>query len=90
MKYGGSLPTSQKPPLNPILSHLNPVHTLKASLSQIHFSTRHILRTLVSPKWSHPFMFSDQHFVCISHFSLLCAPFPNHFILLYLITNILI
>jgi hypothetical protein len=38
MKPKYSLPCSQEPPLDPILSQMNPVYTLTPSSFQIHFS----------------------------------------------------
>jgi hypothetical protein len=40
MEPEGSLPCSQDPPLVPILSQINPIHTIPSYLSKIHFNIK--------------------------------------------------
>jgi hypothetical protein len=56
----------KSPSLNPILSHMNPVHTLILSLFKIHVNT--ILTPMAMPlKWSLSFRFSLTNSTHISH-----------------------
>jgi hypothetical protein len=41
METEGSLPCSQEPPLAPILSQIDPVHTITSYLCKIHFNIVH-------------------------------------------------
>jgi len=52
----------KKPPLLPILSQTNPVNILISSFLKIHFNT---LPNGFFLSW-----YSDQNFVCVSHFSI--------------------
>jgi len=54
------------PPLDRILSQMNPVHNLIPYSLKIHFNIV-FLPTSGSPKWSFPVRFPDNNFVCISH-----------------------
>jgi len=58
----------KNPSLDPILSQMNPVHTLPHHLSGIH-SNIIFTSTTMSCKWSLPFRFSNQNILCISHSS---------------------
>jgi hypothetical protein len=51
METKGSLPSSQEPPLVPILSQIIPVHTTPSYFSKIHFNITH-LPTSWSSQWS--------------------------------------
>jgi hypothetical protein len=67
MEPEGSLPCSQKPPPITILSHTNPIHIPKIIfLRSILILSSHVRLGILSslfPSW-----FSNQNFVCISHF----------------------
>jgi len=58
LNLGGSVPCSQGPPLDPILSQMNPFHIPTPCFINIHF-TIILSSTPRSPKWSLPFRFSD-------------------------------
>jgi hypothetical protein len=61
-----ALPQGKEPPLS------------IGCFSKIHYNII-LPSTPRSCKWSLPFRFSDQHFVCISHLSHTCyTPFPSH------------
>jgi len=56
----------KSPPLDPVLSHLNPVHTVTYYLLKTHFNF--VLPFLSSSsKWSLPFRFSGRFLLCIYH-----------------------
>jgi hypothetical protein len=55
-------PVHKSPPLDPLLSHLNPVHNLTPYIFKINFNI-----ILPPTLWSLPFRFSDQNLVCMSH-----------------------
>jgi len=59
------------PPLVHILSQMNPVHIFPPYFPKIQ-SNIIFPPTLRSSSWSHPFRFSDQSFLCISHVSHAC------------------
>jgi len=70
----------------PLVPILNPVHTYPPYFPKIHY----IIMFPSTPRSSElflPFRFSDQKFVCISHFSM-HETCPAHFTLLHLITLI--
>jgi hypothetical protein len=69
------------PPLDPLLSQMNPFHTIPT-----HFFSS-FTPTPGSPIWSHSFMFWE-YFVHISYFSYACYS-PASYILLYLMTLII-
>jgi hypothetical protein len=52
------------PPLDLILSQMNPVHTFPLYLFKIHFNILAYMHW--SSKWYFPFWFSNQNFQCIS------------------------
>jgi len=54
----------KSPPLIPVLSQIDPAHTLTSSFFKIHFNII-LSSTPRSPKWSHPFRFSVWTFVGI-------------------------
>jgi hypothetical protein len=62
----------KNPPLDPILSQMNPVHTLLHYTFKTHFNINILLSTLRPSKWSLPFRVSDRNIVCISHLSHAC------------------
>jgi hypothetical protein len=69
----------KSPPLHPILSHMNPVHTITS-----YFLTNHVNIKLPfiprSPRWPLPFRFSDRNFVYIPHIPNAChtsCPSPS-------------
>jgi hypothetical protein len=67
----------KNPPCVPILGQMNPIHTFPPYFLHIHF---HIIfpSTPRSSEWSLLFKFSDQYFLCISHFSHACyMPYPS-------------
>jgi hypothetical protein len=73
----------ESPPLVPIISQLNAVHTTLSCLSEIHFNNI-LLSTSMSSYWSLSFRFSHQNPVCIPLFPT-CATCLAHLILLHLI-----
>jgi hypothetical protein len=63
------------PPLVPILSQMNPVHTVQPYFHKTHSNI--IFPSMPSSsKWSLPFRLPDKNFVCI--FSLSCAAYMLH------------
>jgi hypothetical protein len=54
----------KSPPLVPILSHINPIHTIPSYLSKINFNIV-LPRTSSSSQWSLSFWFSHQYPICI-------------------------
>jgi hypothetical protein len=68
----------KSPPLVPILSHINPIHTTSSYLSKIHFNTVHP-PTSWSSKWSLSFWLSHQYTICIPLLPNSCyMPCPSH------------
>jgi hypothetical protein len=53
----------KSPPLVPILSHINPSHTIQSHLSKIHFNIV-CLPTSLSSQWSLSFWLSHQYPIC--------------------------
>jgi hypothetical protein len=64
MEPEGSIPCSQSPPLIPILSHINPIHSMPSYLSKIHFNTVHPPTSWFS-QWSLSFSLSPQYPICM-------------------------
>jgi len=65
-------------PMDPILSQINSVHNLASSFLKFHLNII-FTATPTSPKWSLPFRFSNQNYICISHLSHACdMPHPSH------------
>jgi hypothetical protein len=62
----GSLPYSQKPSMDRILSQLNPIHILTPYFFKIYFSII-LPSTLRSRKPAVPFRISDQNVMYLSH-----------------------
>jgi hypothetical protein len=60
MKLEGSLPYSQVPSNGPILSQINPIHTIPSYLSKIHFNIIHP-PTPWSSQWPLSFWLSHQY-----------------------------
>jgi hypothetical protein len=54
----------KSPPLVPILSHINPIHTIPSDLSKIHFNIVHPPMSW-SSQWSLSFWLSHQYPICI-------------------------
>jgi len=78
----------KSPQVVPVLSQINPLHTLQSNLFKIHFNI--ILPSMPkSSKWYLSFRFPHQNPVCIS---LLPSTqhMPCYFILLYMITPIML
>jgi len=66
------------PPLDSVLSQMHPVHTLSPCVPKI-YSNIILPSTPSSFEWSHPFRFSNNNFVHISHLSHACyMPRPSH------------
>jgi hypothetical protein len=85
MESEDSLPCSQEQALVPIVSHINPIHTLYDIYST---HTNIILPyTPKSPKRSLPSRFSNQYFVRSCHFPMRAIS-PAHLILKQEVTNI--
>jgi hypothetical protein len=68
----------KSPSLILIISKMHPVHTFPSNFPEINSNI--IFSPMPrSSKWSHPFRFSDQNFVYISHLSHACyMPYPSH------------
>jgi len=64
----------KSPPMAPTLSQMTPVHNFSSLFSKIHSSIT-LPSMPKSSKWSLPFTFSDQNFVCTSH---LCSEWSMH------------
>jgi len=58
MEPEGSLYVHKNPPLDPLLSHMNPVHNFLFCFGKIHFNII-LSSTFMPPWWSVPFRFSD-------------------------------
>jgi len=56
----------KSPTQNSILNQLIPIHSFSIYYSKIH-SYITFPSAVRSSEWSHPFRFSDQNFVCLSH-----------------------
>jgi hypothetical protein len=68
----------KSPPLVPILSHINPIHTIPSYLSKIHFHIVHPLTSWPS-QWSLSLWFSHQYPIYISLPPNSCyLPYPSH------------
>jgi hypothetical protein len=80
MEPEGSLSCSQEPPLVPILSQINPIHTIPSYLSKIQFNKVRPPTSWSSP-WSPSFWLSHQYPICISLLPIR-ATRPAHLILL--------
>jgi len=66
------------PPLDPILSQMNPVHTSPSCCPKNHSNIIHS-STTTSSEWSLPFRFSDQNLLCLYHLYHLCyMPRPSY------------
>jgi hypothetical protein len=66
----------KSPPLVPILSHINPIHSITSYLSKIHFN---IVHTYWSSQWSLSFWLSHQYPMCIPLLPHSCyMPRPSH------------
>jgi len=61
---------SKSPPLVPILSQMNPIHTFPPNFPQIRSDI--FLSTTRSSEWSLHFRFSNQNILCISHLCHAC------------------
>jgi hypothetical protein len=68
----------KSPPLVPILSQINPFHTMSSYLYKIHFNIVHP-PTSCSSQWSLSFCPSHQYSICIPilYYSC-CMPCPSH------------
>jgi hypothetical protein len=77
MEPEGSSPCSQEPSLVPILSQINPIHTIPSYLSQIHFHIAHP-PTSWSSQWSLSFWLTHQYPICIAEEML--APIKKKFL----------
>jgi hypothetical protein len=75
MEPEGSLPCSQKPPLDPILSQLNPVRTVDPCLLKVHLNV--ILPPTSRSSKCFFFRSSNENIVCISHLPI-SATCPTH------------
>jgi hypothetical protein len=75
-------------PLVPILSQMNPIHTVPHNLSKIHLNI-FLPPTSWSSYWSLSFWFSHQYPICIP-LCLIRATCPAHLILLDLISLIIL
>jgi hypothetical protein len=73
----------KSPPLVPILSQIDPIHTIPSYLSKIHFNIVHP-PTSWSSQWSRTLWISHQYPICISLLSIR-ATCPDQLILLDLI-----
>jgi hypothetical protein len=68
----------KNPPLFPILSQINPVHTFIPCFPKLQYDTTSSSVPKLSV-WSLPFRFSNQNFVCISHLPhACCMPCPSN------------
>jgi hypothetical protein len=76
----------KSPPLAPILSQINAIHTILSYLSQIHFNISHP-PTSWSSQWSLSFWLSHQYPIC-SPLIPIRATCPAQLILLDLIENV--
>jgi hypothetical protein len=77
------------PPLVPILSQKNQVHTLPSYFPNSNPNIILLYRPR-SSEWSFPFIFFDQNIVCISHLSHACyTPLQPHFPRFHYPSNIL-
>jgi hypothetical protein len=64
--------------LVPILSKMNPVHDFPPYFPKIHPNII-LPSTPMTSEWSLPFRFSDQNFLCISHFfQIRYTLYPSH------------
>jgi hypothetical protein len=78
MKPKSSVPCSQEPSTVPILSHINPTHTIPSYLSKIHFNIVHA-PTSWSFQWSLSFWLSHQYPIWMSLLLHSCyMPRPSH------------
>jgi hypothetical protein len=83
MNPEGSLPCSQNPPLDPILSQLNPVRSIDPYLPKVHLNVILPLKPW-SSQWSLTFGPPNQNLVNTSPMRATCSA---HLILLDLITQ---
>jgi hypothetical protein len=87
MEPEASLPCSQDFPLVPILSQINPIHTIPSYLSKMHFNIVH-----PPTSWSScgPFLYGfPTNILCAFHFSPTHATCPAQLVLLDLIIQII-
>jgi hypothetical protein len=78
MESEGSYRVNKSPPLVPILSQIDPIHTIASYLSKIHFNTVHP-PTSCSSQWSLTFWLLSQYPICIPILPYSCyMPCPSH------------
>jgi hypothetical protein len=78
MESEGSLPCSESPPLVPILSQINSIHTIPSYLSKIHFNIVHP-PTSRSSQCSLTVWLSHHYPICIPLLPHSCyMPYPSH------------
>jgi hypothetical protein len=88
METEGSLPCSRKPPVVPIMSQMNPLHTTLSCLFKIHLNiSTHLDLGLHSDLIYSGFLANILYTFLVSHVR---ATYPAHFILLDLIILIIL
>jgi hypothetical protein len=63
MEPEGLFPCSQEPAVGPLLSHINPIHSLQPCFPQIH----RLIVYSTSSDWSLSFKFLNRNLICITH-----------------------